>query len=170
MTINLHHNPVYPGQPEGTYIWWGYGLFPDRTGDFVGKKMADCTGEELLAEALGHLRLKKEQALKVTAGSTCICRSLPYITSQFMPRTPETVRRSFRRASSTWPLSGSIANCRTTPSSRWNIRCVPRRWRSTGCSVSSNPFLPCTKASAIRKCSTEPRGSLSGAFSFRPAI
>jgi oleate hydratase len=84
MTINLHHNPVYPGQPEGTYIWWGYGLFPDKTGDFVKKKMAACNGAELLAEAFGHLQLPGAERL--IRNSQCIPCMMPYITSQFMPR------------------------------------------------------------------------------------
>src|SRR5208282_1696340 len=59
--------------------------FPDRLGNYVPRKMADCTGEELLVEALGHLGIKegREEVLK---SSICIPCMMPYITSQFMPR------------------------------------------------------------------------------------
>jgi oleate hydratase len=87
MTVNLHHNPVYPGQPEGSYIWWGYGLNPDAIGDYVKKRMADCTGEELVTEALMHLGLK-EHLPQMLASTKAIPCMMPYITSQFMPRAP----------------------------------------------------------------------------------
>lgn len=86
MTINVHHNPVYPGQPEDTYLWWGYGLFPDRVGNFISKKMADCTGEDLLRESLAHLKLSTQDTQKIVEASQCIPCMMPYITSQFMPR------------------------------------------------------------------------------------
>lgn len=37
LTIVLNQQPVYREQPEGVAVWWGYGLFPDRPGDHVGK-------------------------------------------------------------------------------------------------------------------------------------
>ncbi len=87
MTLNFYHNPRSIGQADGCYVWWGYGLSPDRPGNFVDKKMGDCSGEELLAEALGHLGIEegRDEALK---SSVCIPCMMPYITSQFMPRVP----------------------------------------------------------------------------------
>jgi oleate hydratase len=57
----------------------------DQEGDFVKKKMSDCTGEEILIELLGHLRFEaqKDQILK---SANCIPCMMPLITSQFMPR------------------------------------------------------------------------------------
>ena len=40
---------------EDVAVLWGYGLNPDSEGDFVKKRMADCTGEELLRETFSHL-------------------------------------------------------------------------------------------------------------------
>jgi oleate hydratase len=63
-------------------VFWGYGLFPDRIGNFVAKAMADCTGAELLQELCGHLRFDPERV----ASANCIPCRMPYITSMFMPR------------------------------------------------------------------------------------
>jgi len=87
MSIVLAYQPHYIGQPENVTVFWGYGLFPDNKGNFVHKKMADCTGEEIMTELLSHLKFDavREQLLK-----ECICIPcmLPYITSQFLTREP----------------------------------------------------------------------------------
>lgn len=85
LTFHLYHPPAYAGQPEGTGVWWGYGLFADRPGQHVPKAMADCSGREILTEVFGHLGLQSH-APELLASSTCIPCLLPYTTSQFMPR------------------------------------------------------------------------------------
>ena len=85
MSIVVPYQPHFANQPDHVQVFWGYGLFPDAVGNFVAKKMTDCTGAELLTELIGHLGLKAEQQ-KILATSTCIPCMLPYITSQFMPR------------------------------------------------------------------------------------
>jgi len=46
ITVVLNHQPHFRDQPDDTYVWWGYALFPDRAGDHVGKPMTECTGRE----------------------------------------------------------------------------------------------------------------------------
>ncbi|MFF3209131.1 oleate hydratase [Streptomyces sp. NPDC002886] len=84
LTIVLNHQPHFHEQPEGTYVWWGYALFPDKAGDHVGKTMAECTGREILTEVLGHLRL--EQSEQILESSIVVPALMPYITSQFLVR------------------------------------------------------------------------------------
>jgi len=87
LTFHLYHPPAYPTQPEGVFVWWGYGLFPDRTGDYVKKRMSECNGSEILVEVFSHLGFQNDiPALLAT--SNCIPCMLPYTTSQFMPRHP----------------------------------------------------------------------------------
>ena len=87
MSIVLAYQPHFIDQPENVTVCWGYGLFPDNKGNFVHKKMADCTGEEIMTELLSHLKFdsEREQILK-----ECICIPcmMPYITSQFLTREP----------------------------------------------------------------------------------
>ena len=82
MSIVLAHQPHFANQPAGVQVFWGYGLFPDRIGNFVAKAMADCNGAELLQELCGHLRFD----LEAVAQANCIPCRMPYITSMFMPR------------------------------------------------------------------------------------
>jgi oleate hydratase len=84
MSIVLAHQPHFANQPEGVQVFWGYGLFPERVGNFVAKPMADCNGAELLQELCGHLRFDME----TVATANCIPCRMPYITSMFMPRAP----------------------------------------------------------------------------------
>lgn len=85
LTIVLNHQPVYPDQPEGITVWWGYGLYPDRPGDHIGKPMTECTGQEILCEVLHHLKFD-EHAERIAAASTVVPALMPYITSQFLVR------------------------------------------------------------------------------------
>ncbi|WP_204317516.1 oleate hydratase, partial [Serratia marcescens] len=48
MSIVLPHQPHFIGQPRDVNVFWGYGLYVDRPGDFVGKPMAACSGRELM--------------------------------------------------------------------------------------------------------------------------
>jgi len=82
MSIVLAHQPHFANQPADVQVFWGYGLFPDRVGNFVAKAMADCTGAEILKELCGHLRFD----LDTVATANCIPCRMPYITSMFMPR------------------------------------------------------------------------------------
>jgi oleate hydratase len=84
MSIVLAHQPHFANQPADVQVFWGYGLFPDRIGNFVAKAMADCTGADLLQELCGHLRFD----LDTVAKANCIPCRMPYITSMFMPRAP----------------------------------------------------------------------------------
>ncbi|WP_394760777.1 oleate hydratase [Phenylobacterium sp.] len=85
MSIVLAHQPHFLGQPRDTQVFWGYGLFVDQEGDFVKKKMSHCTGEELLIELLGHLRIETQKDAILSAANRIPCM-MPFITSQFMPR------------------------------------------------------------------------------------
>ncbi|WP_281281624.1 oleate hydratase [Paenibacillus oralis] len=85
MSIVLAYQPHFRNQPEHVKVFWGYGLFPDRIGDYVNKKMSDCTGEEILTELLHHLKFEKDMD-EIIASANCIPCMMPYITAQFMPR------------------------------------------------------------------------------------
>lgn len=85
MSIVLAHQPHFLSQPDDVRVFWGYGLFVDQEGNYVKKKMSDCTGKDLLKELLGHLRFDRHTDL-ILGTSTCVPCMMPFITSQFMPR------------------------------------------------------------------------------------
>ncbi|CAN7791786.1 oleate hydratase [Caballeronia sp. LjRoot34] len=84
-SIVLPHQPHFIGQPEDVNVFWGYGLFVDKPGNFVNKPMAACTGREIMIEILGHLQAGTQSA-PILEHATCIPCMMPFITSQFMPR------------------------------------------------------------------------------------
>lgn len=83
MSIVVPHQPHFISQPPDVQVFWGYGLFPAREGDFVHKPMIECSGEEIFSELLGHLGFPQKAYPAIT-----IPCSMPYITSQFLTRSP----------------------------------------------------------------------------------
>ncbi|MFZ7092713.1 oleate hydratase [Primorskyibacter sp. 2E233] len=87
LSIVLFHQPHFRDQKHGTYTFWGYGLRGDRPGDFVKKPMWEATGDEIITELCGQLKLTDEQSAWFDKARVLPCR-MPFITSQFMPRNP----------------------------------------------------------------------------------
>jgi oleate hydratase len=85
LSVTIFHQPEVIGQPPGTHVWWGYGLYPERNGDFVPKRMDACTGAEILEEVLRQLRFD-QQLDRIMASSICIPCDMPYVNNIWMPR------------------------------------------------------------------------------------
>lgn len=79
--------PHFVNQPADVTIFWGYGLYTDREGDYVKKPMKDCTGEEMLLEYLHQLHIPEEEIgeLMETVINVIPCY-MPYVDAQFEPR------------------------------------------------------------------------------------
>jgi len=84
-SIVIPHQPHVIAQPADVSVFWGYGLFVDKPGNFVEKPMSACTGREIMTEILGHLRIDSEAA-RILQSAVCIPCMMPFITSQFLPR------------------------------------------------------------------------------------
>lgn len=87
ISLMLYDRNYFPKQRENNEdVLWGDGLFGERVGNYIKKPMADCTGDEILTEILYHFNMLdiKDEVLAHAHISTCM---MPYITSQFMPRT-----------------------------------------------------------------------------------
>ncbi|QBD77779.1 oleate hydratase [Ktedonosporobacter rubrisoli] len=85
MSVVLAYQPHFLNQPADVSVFWGYGLFVDKEGNFVKKKMSECTGKEILIELLSHLRFQ-DDLQRIVDTSICIPCMMPYITSQFLTR------------------------------------------------------------------------------------
>lgn len=85
LSFIIPNQPHFKDQPEGTFVVWGYGLYPDKIGNYIQKKMSDCSGKEILTELCNHLGFEDiiDDMLK---NAECVPCMMPYITSQFMPR------------------------------------------------------------------------------------
>lgn len=85
MSVVLYYNPHFINQPKDVNVAWGYGLFPDKKGNFVDKKMSECSGEEILIELCSHLNFQ-EFLPDILKEAICVPCMMPYITSQFLTR------------------------------------------------------------------------------------
>jgi oleate hydratase len=84
LTVTIFHQPEITPQPPGTSLWWGFLLYPDRSGNFIKKPGNACTGAEILEEVLRHLRFERQMDA-IMASSVCIPCDLPYVNSVWMP-------------------------------------------------------------------------------------
>jgi oleate hydratase len=86
-SIVVAYQPHFRNQPDNIKVFWGYGLFPDKTGNYVKKRMSDCTGEEILTELVYTLKMEKHLP-EILKSATVIPCMMPYITAQFEMRKP----------------------------------------------------------------------------------
>jgi oleate hydratase len=85
ISFSIFHQPEVLDQPKDTFVWWGYGLYPERTGDFVKKRMDECTGAEILEEVVRQLRFD-DQLDAIMKSSICIPCNMPYVNNIWLPR------------------------------------------------------------------------------------
>ncbi|MGG7178296.1 oleate hydratase [Clostridium paraputrificum] len=86
MSIVVAAQPHFKNQPLDTTIFWGYGLYTDKVGDYVKKPMRDCTGEEMLIELLHHLHMEDKMDEIMDSIINVIPCMMPYVDAQFQPR------------------------------------------------------------------------------------
>ncbi len=86
MSIVVAAQPHFPNQPMDQTIFWGYGLYTDKIGDYIKKPMKDCTGEELLTELLCHLHMEDRKEEIMADVVNVIPCMMPYVDAQFQPR------------------------------------------------------------------------------------
>ncbi len=87
LSWTINRQPQFRSQPSDQLLIWVYGLFSDRSGDYVKKPMRDCTGKEICMEWLYHLGVPETEIADMAENSanTVPCM-MPYITAFFMPR------------------------------------------------------------------------------------
>jgi len=88
MSIVIARQPHFPDQPKDIKIFWGYGLYPDRVGNYIKKKMSECSGKEILQELWYHLKIQDvmRPIMQSDKVINCIPTAMPFIDSLFMPR------------------------------------------------------------------------------------
>lgn len=87
MSLIVPYQPHFINQPKNLTVCWGFGLFSREKGNFVKKRMLECSGKEILIELFSHFGFdKKWEMEKLIEKSICIPCRLPYATSQFLPR------------------------------------------------------------------------------------
>ncbi|MGR3660403.1 MAG: oleate hydratase [Paracoccaceae bacterium] len=110
MSIVIARQPHFPNQPKDVKVVWGYGLYPDREGNFIKKKMSDCTGEEMLQELWYHLKIQDLMTPVMEAGKVnCIPVAMPFVDSLFMPRSKGDRPRVLPKGATNFAFLGQFA-------------------------------------------------------------
>lgn len=86
MGLTVSRQPHFAQQKPNELIVWSYGLFSDLPGNYVHKKIADCSGVEICEELLYHIGVPEDQIEDIAKAANTIPAHMPYITSYFMPR------------------------------------------------------------------------------------
>ncbi len=85
--FSISRQPHFRSQKPNEIIVWTYGLLSDTPGNYVRKKIADCTGAELCAEWLYHIGVPMAEIDDIAHNSANTVPShMPYISTYFMPR------------------------------------------------------------------------------------
>ncbi len=85
--FSISRQPHFKIQKTNEIVIWTYGLFSDKPGNFIKKKITECAGWELCAEWLYHIGVPESdiETIAKKYSNTVPCH-MPYITSYFMPR------------------------------------------------------------------------------------
>ncbi|KAL5044555.1 hypothetical protein BDW71DRAFT_98014 [Aspergillus fruticulosus] len=90
VTLRVPTQPVFPDQPAGIQVAYGYALAPEEEGMYVSKPMLHCSGREILTEILGHLGVPPGHSSHRTILNSAITIPCiqPRATATFLPRKP----------------------------------------------------------------------------------
>ena len=87
LSWTINRQPQFRSQPKGHVLAWVYALFSDKEGDYIKKKMRDCTGKEICEEWLYHIGVPTDKIEEYASKSAnTIPVMMPYIDAFFMPR------------------------------------------------------------------------------------
>ena len=67
MSWTVNRQPHFQVQPKDQCVVWIYGLYTSRMGDYVKKRMRDCTGEGIAREWLYHIGVPVERIDELAA-------------------------------------------------------------------------------------------------------
>jgi oleate hydratase len=87
LSWTVNRQPHFKQQPKDQIVVWVYALFAEKPGDYVKKRMQDCTGEEITQEWLYQMGVPVADIPELAAtGAKTVPTMMPYITAFFMPR------------------------------------------------------------------------------------
>ncbi|PQE08390.1 67 kDa myosin-cross-reactive antigen family protein [Rutstroemia sp. NJR-2017a WRK4] len=105
LSIIIPNQPYFSKQPDNVDVFWGYALFPEKSGNIIQKPMVECTGEEILTEFMGLLNFPKDHIL----GNAIVVPHLaPYATSPLPTRTLQDRPQVIPEASANLALLGQF--------------------------------------------------------------
>lgn len=87
LSFTIHRQPHFKSQNPDETVIWIYALYSDTEGNFIKKRVVDCTGKEIAEELLYHLGVPEDEIEKdATEDINTVPVYMPYVTSYFMLR------------------------------------------------------------------------------------
>lgn len=88
LSFTIHRQPHFKSQKPDETIIWIYALYSDTEGNYIHKKVTECTGQEIAEELLYHIGVPESEIKKFSSEKymNTVPVYMPYITSYFMPR------------------------------------------------------------------------------------
>lgn len=88
LSFTIHRQPHFKSQNPDEIVVWIYALYSDTEGNYIKKRVVDCSGKEIAEELLYHLGVLESQISELASeeNMNTVPVYMPYITSYFMPR------------------------------------------------------------------------------------
>ena len=88
LSFTIHRQPHFKSQNPDEIVVWIYALYSDTEGNYIKKRVVDCSGKEIAEELLYHLGVPESQISEMASeeNMNTVPVYMPYITSYFMPR------------------------------------------------------------------------------------
>ncbi|MBL1059863.1 oleate hydratase [Lactobacillus sp. A27] len=88
LSFTIHRQPHFKSQNPDEIVVWIYALYSDTEGNYIKKRVVDCSGKEIAEELLYHLGVPESQINELASeeNMNTVPVYMPYITSYFMPR------------------------------------------------------------------------------------
>ncbi|MBP2057621.1 oleate hydratase [Lactobacillus colini] len=88
LSFTIHRQPHFKAQKPDETVIWIYALYSDTEGNYIHKKVTDCTGQEIAEELLCHIGVPETEINRLSSDKymNTVPVYMPYITSYFMPR------------------------------------------------------------------------------------
>jgi oleate hydratase len=85
ISLVIHQQPHFAAQAPNETVFWGYSLYPRRSGDFVTKPFIEMTGREMLTETLAQLAKVDTRSETIATKGEAIWDSIVNVVPAHMP-------------------------------------------------------------------------------------
>lgn len=88
LSFTIHRQPHFKSQKPNEIVIWIYALYSDTEGNYIKKRVTECTGKEIAEKLFYHLGVPENQISEDASeeNMNTVPVYMPYITSYFMPR------------------------------------------------------------------------------------
>jgi oleate hydratase len=150
ISLSVFHQPEIIGQPTGTSVWWGYGLYPGRIGDFVKNAWINVPARRSWRRRCANCASMRSWTRSWRHRFACLA-TCPTSTTSGSLGAVATCRRLFQRGRPISGLSASTSTCPGKSPSPSSAPCARHGRRSMSFSSAVLRRRPSIRANTIRR-------------------